>query len=612
MIMVIGICALMTLLVVSALALSMGSMKKADNDADWNAALAAAFAGLEEYQSHLSEEPGYVQYGNPASYFSNPSQVSDSLATVHLPTTANPAFGVGPTGTWAIAHDDGAAGTGAALFRFRYEVDNSSFSAKGNIRLRATGLSGGQTRSIVADVRQTGFIDYVYFTDLEMSDPAITNNGCALIHWWEGRTGSGCKIQFASADQLHGPVHSNDTLFICGGATFDSVVTTARPTGGYLPGTTGSNCNSGAPAFGSGAPLFSPAIAMPATNSELIKETRSDIPTEVPRPGCLYTGPTKITFGPTVGKMTVWSPWTKKVNITNAAGTTGTNSPEGIARCGSISALQSSSGATIDVVPNNVVYVQNIPLSGDNGATTAETQTTAGSQTKNGVLMCKQPDGTIIGNGSKSSNSFTYSQNVVGFPAETVGNASVTETPPVPGTTSTASYGCRNGDVFISGTNSGGAITIAAQNYVYVTGELRYANTDTDMTGLVGQNAVWVHNPVNSSGAMLNGSNRRIDAAILSVAHTFTVQNYNLGSGSRGTLTVFGSIAQKYRGPVGTTGPTGYTKNYLYDSRFKYTAPPKFLSPATTTYGINIWVEISPVFEANGCRTDDVVTPACQ
>lgn len=562
MVMVIGVGSVMTLLIVSAIALSVGSQNKSADDQDWNAALAAAYAGIEEYQSRLSEEPGYVQYGNPASDFS-----SGSLSNVSLPPTSitNPAFGVGPTGTWAEAED----ADGNVRFKYRYEVDNSKYSSSGNIRLRSTGLSGGKTRSIVADLRQTGFIDYLYFTDLEMQDPAISNGGCPTIHTWEGR--GGCTIQFGTSDVLEGPVHSNDTLYICS-SHFKQTVTTGKPGGSYVRP---SGCS--LPDFDRGAPVYSPSIPMPATNTELIKETRSDIPDIVPRPGCLYTGPTQITFI-SGGRMTVKSPWTKFTNIVGSPVSSGNNA--NAAKCGTIAALQSSSGATVPVLENNVVYIQNIPLTGTNSATTAQTQTT-GSNSR-----CKNLAGSSL------TTSAGYSQNVVGFPA-------ATEKPLVVGTDATASYGCRNGDLFISGTNSGGPITFGAQNYVYVTGDLRYGNSDTDMIGLVGNNAVWVYNPVNSSNNFLLSNNRRIDAAILSVAHTFTVQNYNIG-GSRGTLTVFGSIAQKFRGPVGTTSPTGYTKNYLYDTRFRFTAPPKFLSPVTTTYGINVWVEVSPVFNPDG------------
>ena len=566
MIMVIGVGSVMTILIVAALAMSFGTQNKAKTDTEWNGALAAAFAGIEEYQSHLSEEPGYVQYGNPASLFSHPTQTGTATVTLPTGTLANPAFGVGPTGTWAQAEDM----DGNPTFKYRYEVDNSKYSSTGNIRLRSTGLVGGETRSVVADLRQTGFIDYLYFTDLEMTDPAIANGGCSLVHTWEGR--GGCTIQFGTSDILEGAVHSNDTLYICA-SRFKQTVTTGKPGGGYVRP---SGC--ALPTFDKGAPVFSPSVPMPATNTELLKETRSDLTgTTVPRPGCLYTGPTQITFL-AGGKMNVKSPWTQFTNTTGSPTSGGNNINS--AQCGLPSALQSAAGATVNVLKNNVVFVQNIPLTGINSATATQT-TTTGSNTR-----CKNLAGASL------TTSAGYSQNVVGYPL-------ATEKPPVVGTDATASYGCRNGDLFISGTNSGGAITLAAQNYIYVTGDLRYNNTDSDMIGLVGNNAIWVHNPITVSDAFINGNNRRIDAALLSVAHTFTVQNYTVGS-SRGTLTVYGSIAQKFRGPVGTTSPTGYTKNYLYDPRFRYTAPPKFLSPVTTTYGINVWVEISPVYNVDG------------
>src|SRR5439155_12423502 len=67
-----------------------------------------------------------------------------------------------------------------------------------------------------------------------------------------------------------------------------------------------------------------------------------------------------------------------------------------------------------------------------------------------------------------------------------------------------------------------------------------------------------------------------IDAAILALKHSFLVDNFgcpkNAGSPSLGTLTVNGSIAQKYRGPVASGPPgavtTGFVKSYNYDDRF--------------------------------------------
>jgi len=580
MVMVIGVGVVLTLLVVSGIALSLGTLKRSASDSDWNAALAAAYAGVEEYQSRLTDEPAYVKYGNPDSTFSNPS--ASTTPKVQLPPTtkANPAFGLGTSGTWAAV----AGSSGKS--KFRYEVDNLKYGDTGTIRLRSTGLVGTETRTIIADLRQKGFIDFLYFTDYEMSDPAIVGGDCQVIHLYEGRDTS-CVIQFAATDVIGGPVHSNDTIVICGATRFKGLVTTGNPAGGYRKPQ--STCVNGV--FDLGQPTYSPSISMPATNTQIKKETRTDLTlTDVPRPGCLYTGPTKITFL-TGGKMNVKSPWTKFTNVQGDPVTSGDNSLS--AQCGSIAALQSAAGADVPVPANNVVYVQNIPLTGINSATQAET---IGAATGNGsgsrAAACLTAN---TASPTKLQNNNNVSQNVLGFPANS-------EKPLVAGTGADASYGCRNGDVFIQGELSGGAVTVASENYVYVTGDIKYKDADTDMLGLIGNNAVWVYNPMDSSNTSISGyttKDRRIDAAILSVAHTFTVQNYGVGS-SRGTLTVNGAISQKFRGPVATTGGTGYSKNYVYDTRYRYTAPPKFLSPVTTTYGINVWVEVSPVFKGSG------------
>ncbi|HEY1451388.1 MAG TPA: hypothetical protein VGF47_10585 [Solirubrobacteraceae bacterium] len=73
-----------------------------------------------------------------------------------------------------------------------------------------------------------------------------------------------------------------------------------------------------------------------------------------------------------------------------------------------------------------------------------------------------------------------------------------------------------------------------------------------------------------------------IDAAILSTNHSWIVDNYKCGN-LLGKLTVWGSIAQFWRGPVGTAGGSGYIKNYNYDDRLANQQPPSFLSPTNAT-----------------------------
>lgn len=582
MVMVIGVAMVLTLLAVAGVAYSTGTMRKARNDQDWNGALTAAYAGIEEYQSRLANDPSYLTFGNPASAFSVASG-----STVVLPEStgapSNPAFSL--TG-WADV-----PGSGGTAF-FRYEVDNSTYYSKGTLRLRSTGKVGSEVRTVVADLRQTGFIDFLYFTDFETQDPEVsrqttdTLEECSVYEYL-GRSSDCTTIQFGSFDTIDGPLHTNDTMYICGANFLGMTTSSYQPTSG-LRYKVPSGCYS-TPYFkvNGREPAYKGTIPMPKTNTELRRETRSDLPTEVPNPGCLYTGPTSITLDAT-GKMRVRSPWTKKTTLN------GVNNPA----CGTPGAggLGSSTGQLIDVPLDAVIYVQNVP---------------AVSSDPNYWSTYEAGQPTCPSNG-----------NPIGYPAS--GEA----------IRYTDAYGCRNGDLFVQGTLDG-HVTMAAENYVYVTGDITYANPNEDILGLVGQNAVWVRNPVKvnrqytnvaerdlryysgyecvstgylrytctSYGLMPMASNRTISAAILSVAHTFMVQNYDVG-GSRGTLTIKGAIAQKFRGTVATSSggsiATGYAKDYHYDDRLKNTAPPKFLSPAVVEYGVTTSTEVSPAFNPDG------------
>jgi hypothetical protein len=91
-------------------------------------------------------------------------------------------------------------------------------------------------------------------------------------------------------------------------------------------------------------------------------------------------------------------------------------------------------------------------------------------------------------------------------------------------------------------------------------------------------------------------ANPYIYAAILSTAHSFLVDNYACGeTGSSGTQTlhVYGAIAQKFRGVVGSgEDEHGYLKDYKYDPRLATDEPPHFLAPLKA--GWKIIRETSP------------------
>jgi Tfp pilus assembly protein PilX len=180
------------------------------------------------------------------------------------------------------------------------------------------------------------------------------------------------------------------------------------------------------------------------------------------------------------------------------------------------------------------------------------------------------------------------------------GTGSSASSPACTGTTSpkqatyTESNGCA--EVYVSGTYTGN-VTIGSALDIIVSapdgttnGDLVRAD-DSVVLGLIADKYVRVAHPVSSGVNVTTGTGRRtmqnvrIDAAILSLQHSFIVDNYNQGA-KLGTLTVNGAIAQKFRGPVGTNVPSGYEKNYNYDDRLRYRTPPFFLDPVAASWNL--------------------------
>lgn len=560
---VLGIGIVLLVMVATSLGVASSGYKKARGDDDWNGALSAAYGGLDEYRSRLANDSRYYTYGNPSAPFS-----ASSGSTLTLPAGAavNPAFDIGASGTWTTI----PGGTSS----FRYEVDNSGYSASGIVHLRVTGRAGERTRSIVADLKQKGFLDFLYFTDKETSDPQLRGemtdpHPCDTYAWAVPARPASCPtIQFGPMDVINGPLHSNDQLVICG-STFKGAVSTSSSLSPNF--TQPAGCS--APSFVGGAgPAYAPSLGMPPTNSEMKKETRRDL--DIPRPGCLYTGPTTVTFNGN-GTMTVVSPWTRFTNVSMTSGIPSANP----AACGTPgtggNALGGAGGATIPVPASNLVYVQNVP-------------TDAADPNYSGQLP----------NGFACTGTSTFP----GWSFQSISYPAAGEAQPIGTSAVNPAYACRNGDVYVRG-GVGGAITVAAENYVYITGDLTYVDAQKDILGLVATKAVQVWNPRTSSGLLYTSANRTVQAAILSTAHTFTVQNYSV-TPSRGTLTVLGAIAQKFRGPVATTSggtiASGYAKNYSYDPRLRSAAPPKFLTPVSSTYGLTQVAGVPAAYTATG------------
>ena len=131
-----------------------------------------------------------------------------------------------------------------------------------------------------------------------------------------------------------------------------------------------------------------------------------------------------------------------------------------------------------------------------------------------------------------------------------------------------------SGDITVSGpTGMDGQMTMVSENDINIVNHVKYAsdpatnpNSD-DKLGLIAQ-----RNVVVTTAAP---NNMEIYAHIFCKTGGFGVDQY--GSGNfRGTLKVYGGIANLQRNAVGTTTPTGYLKNYIYDTRFARNPPPYY------------------------------------
>ena len=535
MIAVIGAIALTTMLVGVAVAATTSDQGFLRRDIDQKRAYAAAQSGIADYTYHLNTDSGYWarctavptpnavnlnMNGNPTNLRPVPTTTDGSRYGIELLQATS-----SPGGAQCDSQNPNAT------------MLEASGANTGTFRIRSTGYSGKGRVSIVATYKQATFLDYVYFTQLETSDPVtygFPNPSAALTGAYsqctkfrrDGResvnipgTSQKCdQIVFVGGDRIDGPLHTNDDLRVCGSPTFGrngaDVTEVSAPPIGWA---SGNNCT-GNPTFRAPLVTRAPVLTPPATNSSL---------KAIAGPANTYTGQTKFVLSG------------NSMTITTSSGTT---------------------IGPLSVPSDGVVYVQN---------------------------------------GAGCSNS--YSPFTTAYPQ---------------------SSGCGNAIVDTGGSSYSGQLTIAAENDVIIDGDIRRTSSSADLLGLIANNFIRVKHPVceatdldcaggtgvpgsvteqaakgdcdfdndgnravNGNGSADGGSDLTIDAALLAIDHSFIVDHYDCGT-SLGTLTVNGAISQKFRGAVGTTGGTGYIKDYNYDDRLRFQEPPHFFDPVQSAWHV--------------------------
>ena len=456
---------------------------------------------------------------------------------------------LGDTDTTNLAFGAGATipGTGSSGAKFTYHLLSTAATtaSDGVIRLQSTGTSSpgshdAVSRTMIATLQVRGFLSYVYLSDVEVVDPSILGNPAACAnYYYAGRdVTAGCNnIQWAGGDTVHGPLHSNDALQINGAVNF----TDARTESSW-PALNGSASaktwwGTQAPPLANHAPVYAAAVSLPVGNATLLQYVSPDVDGSAATPagpGCYYQGATEFVFNGT--SMNVRSPMTSRADTP--------------ARC--LNYVNRANWQTITPIPP-VIYV--------------DAATSGACVTGNTAAFTYPEAGNSYAAGASTAVSWGDSPN----------------------------YNCMRGSAYVRGQASS-LLTVAAADDVVITGDITLDSlTGSTVIGLVAGNCVWVHHPVDNWGNNLLGTPpTTIQAAILALRHSFLVENWSQGN-PLGTLNVTGAIAQKFRGAVGTGNAygvsTGYSKNYVYDSRLTYVQPPYFLKPTSTPWKVTSVVD---------------------
>ena len=536
LVVVMGAMLVLTLFTVATFAAVNSDQPLSHRDIARKKAYSAAEAGIADYLFHLNQDN---TYWTNCTGVPSPNAVNNVWNGTGTDTRTRWRTVPGGTSTYAIellpASPYTACTTGANVAASMIDPQTRS------LRIRSTGKDGTIKRSVIAQMRKRGFLDYVWFTDYETYDsvwytrdvegrPTANSSGKSLEQWaaenclvyyrngrptpsWTGKytdvtpnVNAGtfkCKeINFIDDDNLQGPMHTNDELLASCSPTFGRNLQDRIESGNSIR--KGGGCGSSENANVLGTQLDDqPILSLPPSNASLENDTDT---------AYRFTGKTTIVLNPT------------NITITNAAA--------------------GLTNAVWSYPPNGVIYV------------------------KNGTCG--------------------YAYEVLD-PYNDV---------PTGGTG--APSGC--GDVWVKGTYGNPSLTIASQRDIILNGDVKLNSGDDGMLGLIADNFIRVWHPgTHGTGSNIDtctngtGSNavgdREIDAAMLSLNRSFTVDNYYCGN-PLGDLTVKGTIAQKYRGAVGTGNiSTGYIKDYRYDDRLAYRSPPHFLDPIQSAWHVTRYTE---------------------
>lgn len=334
-------------------------------------------------------------------------------------------------------------------------------------------------------------------------------------------------------------------------------------------------------------PGYDTVLDLPASPA-LLKKRASES-------GCVFTGPTRIRFSEEsgVGYMYVTSPDT----IQTAPGCDGGDGTT----LRSAASSQVTRKVALSSFTDLVIYVQNVRRSTEvddpDNAYDLNNRWVSGSEPTCTLKGTKKYP-YVIPNDTVDRGYFTTGSTNKGFPSELADVAS-----PWYGS------GCANGDLYVQGAYKG-QIMMSSENNIILTSSLQDSNllsptaTSTDplygkpnpasqsVMGLAAGRFAYAYRPLTAASTPAwvgdwrtsNASNVIYDFALLSIQECFGAQDHDKGP-ANGSIVLWGSLAQKYRCPVGVGTSSGYQKKYSYDTRLASRTPPYMLELSNEPWG---------------------------
>jgi Tfp pilus assembly protein PilX len=517
LIVVLSVMLISSALLIAGLTATINDIHLSYSSSNHTQAYYAALAGVQEYAYKLQDNPDYWETCEGPSGESESAHYEVTVLAAESDTAGKTCEASNPFTTIIEAK-------GAHANTFRIEATACSGATK--LTSCAKQAANVQVRHVIATFGVTGFLDFAYFTQYEDEDPSIANEPVSECEQYysvrsKNKNNPCTEIEFAPEDGVRGPMHTDDAANVCGSVEFGRKERKEQGDPDTI------EINGGVNLVCGGSPTYNTATGSYVKGKEL-KAPESDSSLK------LYVEPANELEGAT---HLVLNGSSNTIEVTNSAGKKSLSWPA-----------------------NGLLYVQ------------------------------KKAKGAAC--------TYEYQQVAADLANE------------VP-----EEEGC--GTVYVSGTYSK-SLTIAAERELIINGSIVPTGvtpgqepTGTDTLGLIASHIVRIYHPVeetykksgscqgkdkevksgicerinnenecdaeNASGSL---ENPWIYAAILSTSHSFAVDNYDCGKQAPlGKLNIYGAIAQKFRGIVGTTGGTGYLKNYVYDERLATDEPPYFLAP---------------------------------